>query len=299
MALRSSAEQHAYDHVTFNSFQVFAAPLKGLATDARMARILESKISHTYWVRSASRFIMGQMGGVIEPEFNNGKREPWNQVMADAIASWHDAGALVEALIDGTVAHVRVRHGVISETAFKRYISNPGSYTDSDDIDEIVAQIDIPIALQAIIQHNEPDFDHSNPYAALVRDADKMGNVDERFRNITVLADSVELYDGIEIDREFLTANKNKLTKDALLDFMEDGFVLNKNVRTISDWILKTIGWRLNLNFETSKKTWDVLGIDGGNPLMEKQLKMLATFNGLNNLLDIVNKLRENGVIVR
>lgn len=149
-------------------------------------------------------------------------------LLVSLVCFLHDIGRFPQVL-NNTFSDVKskIDHGMLAYEMIKNKKMNV-SDADKDKIAE------------AILWHNKKNYTGSNPYAFLIRDADKIA----LFREFEKLEENAnnEGFKGSFISNEVL--NEFKLKKN-----------LSKEIiKTKNEWLLYTYSWLWDLNLESSKK---------------------------------------------
>lgn len=229
--------------------------------------LMDLKLQHIAKVVFFTDTLIERMGGIIEGEQYHG--EQWNKTMAETIAWWHDGARFEEIKLNGQVNKQKFNHSKIGTSKFKRIFSNPKYHNNLNE-----ENVDLERAVEAIYNHGEKSYEGNDPYALLIRDADKLAIC----KNISSLMDTFIVSDKLKegpvsplVEKEF-----------------REGSINNGSSQTVADGLLRILTWYNDLNFETSRKIWKELKIDEQirSELVKRGINWKIYFKTLNRLTD-------------
>jgi hypothetical protein len=203
--------------------------------------VFDAKIRHIVEVVQITQKLIEMMGGKIE-----GTEENWNSQLAQAIAEIHDIARfeeLAEGQINKSDTH-RYKHAYGGAKKFAAQIRGknrlPGFAEKFNELG-----FDYKTIFEAVLQHSAKDYVGNNPYAYLIRDADKTA----------ICSDIDRLCKEDFIQHEKLV--EGDINPDAWKEFLETRKVSNSKVHTLADGLLRQFCWYDDLHFNASKKIWD------------------------------------------
>ncbi len=162
----------------------------------------------------------------------------WNMLLAQTICLLHDTGRFPQA-VTGTFIDKQAPfdHAEMGVEMISNSIQLNNLFTKNN--------IDKNTVVEAVKNHNKLKYKGTNIYAKFVRDADKLAIV--RWPDPWLLWKDFE--------------GNITLSKETLDDYLDDGLILNDNVKTKSDVVLSTLSWEKDFNFKATSVFFKEEGI--------------------------------------
>lgn len=207
-----------------------------LSEDPRVTEMIERKVNHSRDVVTSTADIISRTPGI-----------EWNVPQALIIALTHDMGRFPQA-------HRGALHDF--KTLFD-HGAEGARIVNMFDLSDI--GVDRDVVVGAIAAHNSPHVDTEDPYALLIRDADKLA----LFREFGPSQYFVNHRD----------SGSSDISPEAMEAFLSGTPVLNKHVHGMPDEAIRMLAWLSDIAFPATRQILKEEGLVKG---VLKQLQMLT-----------------------
>jgi hypothetical protein len=157
----------------------------------------------------------------------NREQRMWNWEQGLVVCQLHDVGRFPQSLYGTFVDKISIDHAAIGKEIFKKADLDLNAFDGNKE--EIV---------EAIGEHNNPNYCGNNIYVKLARDADQLAILEEFEWQVTKSHKTHEF--------------TGQISGGMQDDYENNRVISTRDARTIGEWMLCVKSWKKHLNFKAS-----------------------------------------------